>query len=71
MAWIAVQIQHYNMEPREEEVIFSHKPERLAPTGSECKLWVRSYGDSVILPKGSIKKLIGRELTLEDGPFEI
>lgn len=71
MAWLAVQIQHYNMEPREEEVMFSHKPERLAPTGSECKLWVRSYGDSIILPKGSIKKLIGRELKWEDDPVEI
>lgn len=71
MTYVAVQIQHYNMEPKEEEVIFSHKPKRLAPTGSECKLWVRSYGDSVILPKGSIKKLIGRELKWEDEPVKI
>lgn len=29
------------------------------------------YDDRVILPKGSIKKLIGRDLTWEDDPVEI
>lgn len=32
---------------------------------------VISYTYSVILPKGSIKKLIGRNLTWEDSPVEI
>ena len=28
MAWLAVEIQYYDMVPREDEVIFSHKPRR-------------------------------------------
>lgn len=37
MAWLAVQIQYYNMVPTEEEVIFSHKPRRhtISPFSSE------------------------------------
>lgn len=28
-------------------------------------------GDKMVLPKGSIKKLIGRELSWEDSPVEL
>lgn len=29
------------------------------------------YDSCVVLPKGSIKKLIGKDLTFKDGPIEI
>ena len=77
MAWLAVEIQYYDMVPREDEVIFSHKPRRhtISPFSSEpdmnCTRWNVGYGNSVLLPKGTIKKLIGRELKWEDDPVEI
>jgi hypothetical protein len=78
MAWLAVQIQYYNMVPTEEEVIFSHKPRRhtISPFSSEPNMdytmWDSGgFIDAVILPKGTIKKLIGRELKWEDDPVEI
>ena len=33
--------------------------------------WVEDVGDDIYLPKGSIKKLIGRDLTWEDNPVEL
>lgn len=78
MAWLAVEIEYYNMIPREQEVIFSHEPRRytISPFSSEPdmnrKRWnIGYFGDAVILPKGTIKKLIGRELKWEDEPVEI
>lgn len=47
------------------EYIFSEKPER-----DECE-WVTYYSDRIQLPSGSIRKLIGRELTWEDEPVEL
>ena len=33
--------------------------------------WIQEWGDAVSLPKGSIKKLIGRYLTWQDEPVEL
>ena len=70
MAWVAVQIQHYNMTPTEEEVMFSSKPERIKGIP---KRWFGSNLDrsKIILPKGTIKKLIGRDLACNDEPVEL
>ena len=57
MAWVAVDYDG-------AEQIYRAQPfrgETRFKTNSEC----------VELPKGSIKKLIGRELTLNDGPVEL
>lgn len=59
MAWIAV-------NKNGKEVIFDFKPERYNDF-----FWVVDVGDDVYLPKGSIKKLIGRDLTWEDNPVEL
>lgn len=59
MAWVAV---NYNGN----ECVFDTKPERY-----NNLFWVIEWGDDVYLPKGSIKKLIGRELTWEDEPVEL
>lgn len=48
------------------EWIFEYEPERSVENG----FWWDS-NDSVELPKGSIKKLIGRELTWSDEPVEL
>ena len=68
MAWVAV---HKNGR----EGIFSHKPTR----GGELNFWYDEqedaagvlYDTEMPLPKGSIKKLIGRDLTWEDEPVEL
>jgi hypothetical protein len=66
------------MVPTEEEVIFSHKPRRhtISPFSSEPNMdytmWDRGgFIDAVILPKGTIKKLIGKDLTWKDEPVKI
>lgn len=65
MAWVAV--NRYG-----DEYIFEAFPERLqsvwAPTFCEYENRVYDY---VELPKGSIKKLIGRELSWDDEPVEL
>lgn len=77
MPWLAVEIQYYDMVPREDEVIFTHEPRRytISPFSSEPdmnrKRWNVGYGHAITLPKGTIKKLIGRDLTWEDEPVEI
>lgn len=66
------------------EIIFQDKPSRTEddwkPTvdGEELEMndwgdveYVDAYGDKIYLPKGSIKKLIGRELSWEDEPVEL
>ena len=67
MAWVAV---HKN----EKEGIFSYKPTR----GGELDFWYDEqydggifYDTEISLPKGTIKKLIGKDLTWEDNPVEI
>ena len=65
MAWVAV--NRYG-----DEYIFEAFPERLncvwAPTFYEYENRVYDY---VELPKGTIKKLIGRELSWDDEPVEL
>ena len=58
MAWVAVD------EPN-DETIFERKPERNG--------WYWDCHDDcfVTLPQGTIKKLIGRELTWNDEPVEL
>ena len=62
MAWVAV-------DENDFEYVFNHKPirENLYFDNDE------SYYDSVCvkLPQGTIKKLIGRELTWNDEPVEL
>ena len=48
------------------EWIYQYKPERESGHG----FWWLG-GDVIELPQGSIKKLIGRELTFEDDPVEL
>lgn len=67
MAWVAVHENGY-------EGIFSNKPTR----GGKLHLWYdglndggTSYDTEIPLPKGSIKKLIGRNLTWNDEPVEL
>ena len=61
MAWAAV--NRYN-----REYIYDKKPERCY-----CSVWAQAslLDNAVELPKGSIKKLIGKELTWEDEPVEL
>lgn len=47
------------------EGVYEGRPER-----AEIQVWW-SYDGSVRLPKGSIKKLIGKDLTWQDEPVEI
>ena len=56
MAWVAV--NKYN-----REYIYDIKPKRCY-----CSVWAQAslLDNAVELPKGSIKKLIGRELTWEN-----
>ena len=48
------------------EWVFEFEPER----AKTSDFW-HSLGECVELPKGTIKKLIGRELTWEDDPVEL
>ena len=60
MAWLAV-------DKKGEEAIYEELPYR------EEEYWDPSYYNPtfIVLPKGSIAKLIGRELTWEDEPVEL
>lgn len=58
MAWLVVD------ERDNSEWIYEYKPERAS------SFWY-DIGECVKLPKGSIKKLIGRELTWNDEPVEV
>lgn len=65
MAWLAV-------DKDGTEKMFNHAPRKI-PLFPD--IWVDNYIPSVEcfhikLPKGSIKKLIGKELTWEDEPVE-
>ena len=60
MVWVAVD---YN----NTECVFTVKPSR-----SPYKTWgIYCFGNYIELPKGTIKKLIGRELTWNDEPVEL
>lgn len=59
MAWVAVDKNGY-------EAIYQYKPDR----GNEC--WNPNCLIAFFtLPRGSVKKLIGRELTWQDDPVEL
>lgn len=60
MAWVAV-------DKSGVECIFQFHPKR----GVDRFIPLHSYSMRFALPKGSIKKLIGRELTWEDNPVEL
>ena len=60
MAWVAV-------DKNGDEVIFDFEPHRW---NKFCS--AEDFSDDIyLLPKGTIKKLIGRELTCEDNPVEL
>lgn len=61
MAWVAV--NKYNCE-----YIYEKKPKRCY-----CSVWSQTslLYNVVELPKGSIKKLIGKELSWKDEPVEL
>lgn len=60
MAWLAV-------DSDGTEIAFSHRPKR-----TEIKyIPLYYYSMWVVLPQGSIEKLIGRKLTWKDEPVEI
>lgn len=67
MAWLAV---HKNGK----EGIFHHKPardEKLDGWYDEEEYGGVFYDTEISLPKGSIRKLIGRDLTWQDEPVEL
>lgn len=69
MAWLAVNFNG-------NETISPGKPERDFKEWSfEEEIWIEGeHGDvclTITLPKGSIQKLIGRELTWNDEPVEL
>ena len=60
MAWAAV-------DKDGRECIYQFHPKR----GNNQFMPLYEYSMSLALPKGSIKKLIGRDLTWEDEPIEL
>lgn len=60
MAWIAV-------DKNGREFIYMDKPNRGVIEFLPCQ----DEGSYIELPKGSIKKLIGRELSWDDEPVEL
>lgn len=65
MAWVAVNADG-------KEFLFIKKPYRSGY--EEYGYWNSTYsgiGGCILIPHGSIKKLIGRELTWEDEPIEL
>lgn len=52
------------------EMIYEEKPFK----GNKCGVWLPDDDDMdgcIALPKGSIMKLIGKELTWDDEPFKL
>ena len=66
MAWVAVDMDG-------EEIIYFTRPERREGywMAREEKNIPETYRYMISLPHGSIKKLIGRELTFDDEPVEL
>jgi hypothetical protein len=60
MAYVAV-------DKNKDEMVFIGKPYRHL----SLDIWKNKKNIAIELPKGSIKKLIGRELTWEDEPVEL
>lgn len=77
MAWLAV-------DPSGNEAIFKGEPIRyyeycVGKSRKDCECWIERryitdeiyYNSKIQLPKGTIKKLIGRDLSWEDKPVEL
>lgn len=67
MAWVAV-------DRNGNEGIFTNKPTRGSIRGywdDKCWIGYECFDSEISLPKGTIKKLIGRELTWNDNPVEL
>lgn len=60
MAWVAV-------DKDGREGIYQFRPKRV----NNYFVPLYEYSMCLVLPKGSIKKLIGRDLTWEDNPVEL
>ena len=60
MAWVAV-------DENGRECIYQFRPKR----GINHFIPLYPYSMSMALPKGSIKKLIGRDLTWKDDPVQL
>lgn len=64
MAWLVV-------DKDGTEKVFQNVPDRNIDFWFIDKHSIFSYNACICLPKGSIEKLIGRNLTWEDAPVEI
>lgn len=64
MAWVAVDYGG-------TEWISEHEPIRDSPGYFEPPQYWSFYSDKIMLPKGSIKKLLERELSWSDEPVEL
>ena len=69
MAWLAV-------DKSSVECIFDNKPVRIDGQWDDIDYIVRGsinydYHTGIVLPNGTIKKLIGKELTWEAEPVEL
>jgi hypothetical protein len=60
MAWLCVQ-------PKGYEIIWDTKPYRGTKNSSSFEVWVDGERESVLLPKGTIKRLIGDQLLKTHG----
>lgn len=54
-----------------KEKIFQDEPKRDSGYWTIDKDSIFNYPDMVFLPKGTIKKLIGREMSWEDDPIDL
>lgn len=61
MAWVAV-------DETGGEWVFDDKPFRVSPGYFKPPRYWYTYSNKILLPKGSIQKLIGRELSWSDEP---
>lgn len=81
MAWLAVEQNYYSRddgtivsEDEATEVITQDYPEKIHYAGVDKKFFFYSGGDdgsAIYLPKGTIKKILGFNLTVYDAPVEI
>ena len=64
MAWVAI-------DEFEDECILDPKPSKNKKDKDWKGYWNDFYIGKIRLPKGAIKKLIGRNLTYDDEPVEL
>lgn len=64
MAWVAI-------DEFEDECILDPKPSKNKKDKDWKGYWNDFYIGKIRLPKGTIKKLIGRNLTYDDEPVEL